>query len=72
MLVYAGGVEVLRPSIDEFVRRAKEDRVVCQYEVKEDRSHCWFQIDAASTVEDRKEAVESMALYLGKVHKGQL
>jgi len=41
-------------------------------EVKEDRSHCWFQIDPTSTVEDRKEAVESMALYLGKVHKGQL
>ncbi|GJJ72553.1 hypothetical protein EMPS_04911 [Entomortierella parvispora] len=72
MLVYAGGVEILRPSIEEFVRRAKADGVACQYELKEERSHCWFQIDPTSTEEDRKEAIESMALYLSKVHKGQL
>lgn len=68
MLVYIGGGEIFRPSIEEFVKRAQADGVDCQVELKEDRCHCWFQNNLASTEEDRRAATSTLASFLKKVH----
>ncbi|GJJ74026.1 hypothetical protein EMPS_06384 [Entomortierella parvispora] len=67
MLVYIGGAEIFRPSIEEFVKRVQAEGVECQVELKEDRCHCWFQNNLASTEEDRQQAIAALASFLNKV-----
>lgn len=68
-LIIWGSVEALAPWIQKFVDQARKDGVHVEAVVKPDRSHCWFMIDPVSTVEDRKEAVDTIAKFLGKLYK---
>lgn len=68
MLVFIGGAEILRPSIETFVKRARDDDgVETTVVLKEDRSHVWFLIGNASTEQDRHEADQSITEFLANL-----
>ncbi|KAI8350046.1 Alpha/Beta hydrolase protein [Mortierella sp. GBAus27b] len=68
MLVFVGGTEILRHSIETFVKRARdEDGVETRMILKEDRSHIWFLIDNASTEQDRNQADQAIAEFLANL-----
>ncbi|KAF9106207.1 hypothetical protein BGX27_009267 [Mortierella sp. AM989] len=71
MLVYIGGVEILRPSIEKFVVKAKNDGGDIQVVLKEGRGHVWFLIEPASTEQDREESVASVTNFLASIYDKQ-
>ncbi|ORZ06762.1 Alpha/Beta hydrolase protein [Lobosporangium transversale] len=68
MLLFYGGIEILRPSMEQFVERLKEDGVAHQVMMKEGRGHAWFLIDPISTPEDRKEGIEWTSRFLAEIY----
>ena len=60
-LIFWGSVEVLAPWIQNFADQVRKDGAHVEAMVKPDQSHCWFMSDPVSIVEDRKEAVDTIA-----------
>jgi acetyl esterase/lipase len=69
-LIFWGSVEVLGLWVQKFVDQARKDGVPVQTMMKPDRTHCWFMIDPVSTVEDRKEATDTIAAFLARQTQG--
>ncbi|KAF9414505.1 hypothetical protein BGZ76_004839, partial [Entomortierella beljakovae] len=67
-LILIGGCEVLRPSMELFVKRAEKDGVEIQTFLQEGRIHTWIAISIASSEQDRHEARVAMADFLAKIH----
>ncbi|KAI1320081.1 hypothetical protein EDD11_002053 [Mortierella claussenii] len=68
MLIFIGGVEILRPSIEQFVDKARMDGVDVAVVVAEDRSHNYFLLDEISTRQDREAAYEAMSVFVSHAH----
>ncbi|KAG0016960.1 hypothetical protein BGZ81_010969 [Podila clonocystis] len=68
MLIFIGGVEILRPSIEKFVAKASADGVEVVTVLKEGRSHNYMLLDDISTPEDRYEAWQAMSKFVVEVH----
>lgn len=69
MLVFIGGLEVLRPSIEKLVAKAKGDKCSVDVVLHEGRPHCWFFANPTCTPQDRAEAIETCANFLIKHSK---
>ncbi|KAF9573347.1 hypothetical protein EC968_008617 [Mortierella alpina] len=69
MLIFIGGVEILRPSIEQFVEKAKKDGVEVKTVVGEERAHNYFLLDDISTKKDRQEAYCAMSEFVSDVHR---
>ncbi|KAF9954745.1 hypothetical protein BGZ72_004322 [Mortierella alpina] len=69
MLIFIGGVEILRPSIEQFVEKAQKDGVDVQTVVGEGRAHNYFLLDDISTKKDRQEAYWAMSEFVKDVHR---
>ncbi|KAG0043543.1 hypothetical protein BGZ83_011283 [Gryganskiella cystojenkinii] len=67
-LIYAGGSEILRPSIEAFVKRAKTEDVEITSVMGEDRPHNYCLLEDLSTKEDREIANRVLGEFLTKVH----
>ncbi|KAF9963690.1 hypothetical protein BGZ65_000895 [Modicella reniformis] len=68
MLFFIGGVEILRPSIEQFVDRAKKEGVDVTSIVAEGRPHNYFLLDDISTKKDREEAYNTMSEFAFRAH----
>lgn len=69
MLVFTGGVEILRPSIEEFVERARtEGGVDVKTVVGAGRSHNYFLLNEISTTKDREESWVAIGEFVGSAH----
>ncbi|KAF9348908.1 hypothetical protein BGX26_012731 [Mortierella sp. AD094] len=69
ILVFVGGAEILRPSIEKFVTKFKNGGGEVQVHLKEHRSHTWFLIDQASTEQDREEGRDIVVEYLARIYE---
>lgn len=70
MLVFIGGVEILRPSIEQFVERARtEGAVDVKTVVGEGRSHNYMLLNDISTKQDREESYLEIGEFLAGVHR---
>ncbi|KAF9119226.1 hypothetical protein BGW39_000451 [Mortierella sp. 14UC] len=70
MLVFIGGVEILRPSIEQFVERARsEGGVDVRTVVGEGRSHNYFLLDEISTNEDREVSYRAIGEFALEAHR---
>ncbi|KAF9585167.1 hypothetical protein BGW38_003630 [Lunasporangiospora selenospora] len=69
MLVYIGGVETLRPSIDRFVAKARKDGVEVQEVMKEGQAHIYFLVDEICSQENVNEAVDILTEFVAKARK---
>ncbi|KAK5816756.1 Alpha/Beta hydrolase protein [Linnemannia elongata] len=73
MLVFMGGVEILRPSIEEFVERARtEGGVDVKTVVAPGRSHNYFLLNDISTSKDREESWVAIGEFVGAAHQRRL
>ena len=73
MLVFIGGVEILRPSIEEFVERARtEGRVDVKTVVGAGRSHNYFLLNDISTAKDREESWVAIGEFVSTAHQRRL
>ncbi|KAF8929208.1 hypothetical protein BGZ47_001198 [Haplosporangium gracile] len=73
MLVFMGGVEILRPSIEEFVERARtEGGVDVKTVVGEGRSHNYFLLNEISTKRDREESWLAIGEFVSAAHHRRL
>lgn len=68
-LIFAGGKEILRSSIDKFAERSKVDDIEITLVVGEDRPHNYCMLDELSTKKDREVAYQALGDFLNKVHK---
>ncbi|KAG0323143.1 hypothetical protein BGZ99_002919 [Dissophora globulifera] len=68
MLVFIGGVEILRPSIERFVERARGEGTDVKTVLAEGRSHNYFLLDDISTELDRQDAYREMSEFAQKAH----
>ncbi|KAG0304096.1 hypothetical protein BGZ98_005932 [Dissophora globulifera] len=68
MLVFIGGVEILRPSIERFVERARGEGADVKTVLAEGRSHNYFLLDDISTELDRQDAYREMSEFAQKAH----
>lgn len=68
MLIFIGGVEILRPSIEKFVAKACAEEVEVTTVLKEGRSHNYMLLDDISTSEDRFEAWQAMSKFMVEAH----
>ncbi|KAG0039744.1 hypothetical protein BGZ82_006896 [Podila clonocystis] len=68
MLIFIGGVEILRPSIEKFVAKASAEGVEVVTVLKEGRSHNYMLLDDISTLEDRYEAWQAMSKFAVEAH----
>lgn len=69
MLVFIGGVEVLRPSIEQFVERARtEGGLDVKTVVGEGRSHNYMLLNDISTKQDREESYLEIGEFLSGAH----
>lgn len=68
MLIFIGGVEILRPSIEKFVAKASAEGVEVTAVLKEGRSHNYMLLDDISTSEDRFEAWQAMSKFVVEAH----
>ncbi|KAG0234668.1 hypothetical protein BGW42_006288 [Actinomortierella wolfii] len=68
MLCYVGGVESLRPSIEQFIAKAKADGVTIQVELKEGMPHDYALIEQISGSKVVQEADQIMAQFVAKIH----
>ncbi|KAF8940584.1 hypothetical protein BGZ58_005742 [Dissophora ornata] len=69
MLVFIGGVEILRPSLERFVKRVQGEGGEVRAIIAEGRSHNYFLLDDISTKQDREEAYREMSEFALKVHQ---
>ncbi|KAG0093598.1 hypothetical protein BGZ92_004197 [Podila epicladia] len=69
MLVFIGGLEQFRPSIECFVKKAQADKCAVKVILAEARAHCWFLTPAISTPQDRADAIEACTQFLAKILK---
>lgn len=69
MLIFIGGVEILRPSIEQFVEKAQKDGVDVKTVVGEGRAHNYFLLDDISTKKDRQEAYQAMSEFVSDVYR---
>ncbi|KAG0367165.1 alpha/beta hydrolase fold-domain-containing protein [Gamsiella multidivaricata] len=69
MLIFIGGVEILRPSIEQFVDRARNEGVDVKSVLGEGRSHNYFLLDDISTKQDREEALREMGEFVLRAHR---
>ncbi|KAF9940845.1 hypothetical protein BGZ67_006698 [Mortierella alpina] len=69
MLIFIGGVEILRPSIEQFVEKAQKDGVEVKTVVGEGRAHNYFLLDDISTKKDRQEAHCAMSEFVSDIHR---
>ncbi|KAG0198251.1 hypothetical protein BGX33_012483 [Mortierella sp. NVP41] len=72
MLVFMGGVEILRPSIEHFVEKARADGVDVQAIVGEGRSHNYFLLNEISTNKDREESYLAIGDFVLRAHRHRL
>ncbi|KAF9543389.1 hypothetical protein EC957_000899 [Mortierella hygrophila] len=73
MLVFIGGVEILRPSIEEFVELARtEGGVDVKTVVGAGRSHNYFLLDDISTAKDREESWAAIGEFVSTAHQRRL
>ena len=72
MLVFMGGVEILRPSIEQFVERARADGVDVQAIVGEGRSHNYFLLNEISTNKDREDSYVAIGDFILGAHRRHL
>ncbi|KAG0245516.1 hypothetical protein BGX31_007309 [Mortierella sp. GBA43] len=68
MLFFIGGVEILRPSIENFVERAQKEGVNVTSVLAEGRPHNYFLLDDISTKKDRDEAYKEMSEFALRAH----
>ncbi|KAG0205234.1 hypothetical protein BGX28_003095 [Mortierella sp. GBA30] len=68
MLVFIGGVEILRPSTEQFLKRAQGDGVEVKTVVGEGRAHNYFLLDDISTKKDRETAYKEMSEFVFALH----
>ncbi|KAF9332199.1 hypothetical protein BG006_004939 [Podila minutissima] len=69
MLVFIGGLEQFRPSIECFVKKAQADKCAVKVILAEARAHCWFLTPAISTPQDRVDAIEACTQFLANILK---
>ncbi|KAG0262007.1 hypothetical protein BG011_000431 [Mortierella polycephala] len=69
MLIFIGGVEILRPSIEKFVVKAQADGVNVKAVVGEGRAHNYMLMKDLSTKEDRVEAHQAMGEFVLQAHQ---
>ncbi|GJJ69081.1 hypothetical protein EMPS_01427 [Entomortierella parvispora] len=67
-LIYVGGQEILRSSIENFVKKAKVEDVDITMVFGEDRPHNYCLLDEISTEKDRQVARHAMGDFLVKIH----
>ncbi|KAF9904606.1 hypothetical protein EC991_002534 [Linnemannia zychae] len=73
MLVFMGGVEILRPSIEQFVERARsEGGVDVKTVVGEGRSHNYFLLNVISTKEDREVSYRAIGEFVLESYRRRL
>ena len=72
MLLFTGGVEILRPSIEQFVERARGDGVEVKMVVGEGRSHNYMLLNDISTSQDREESYLTIGEFLSAAHHRRL
>ncbi|KAF9374805.1 hypothetical protein CPB97_011884 [Podila verticillata] len=68
MLIFIGGVEILRPSIEQFVAKASAEGVEVTTVLREGRQHNYMLLDDISTPEDRFEAWQAMSKFVVEAH----
>ncbi|KAF9428383.1 hypothetical protein BGZ94_002601 [Podila epigama] len=69
MLIFIGGVEILRPSLEKFVDKARTEGVEVKAVVAEGRSHNYMLWEDTSTEEDRMQARQAMGQFMQKVYE---
>ncbi|KAF9970432.1 hypothetical protein BGZ73_006858 [Actinomortierella ambigua] len=67
MLCFYGGVESLRPSIEQFVAKAKKDGADIAVELKEGQAHDYALIDMISGKKVVREAASRMAQFVKEI-----
>lgn len=67
-LIFAGGAEILGPSIENFVEKAKTDNLDITLIVGKDRPHNYCLLEDLSTAKDREVANQALGDFLLKVH----
>ncbi|KAF9919629.1 hypothetical protein FBU30_010723 [Linnemannia zychae] len=73
MLVFIGGAEILRSSIESFVELARsEGEVDVKAVIGEDRPHNYFLLDEISTEKDRDESRKEIGSFIHDVHRRYL
>ncbi|KAG0286378.1 hypothetical protein BGZ98_005119, partial [Dissophora globulifera] len=69
MLIFIGGVETLRPSIEDFIQKATADGVDVQYEIKEGKVHDYALIDEIAGVKVVREATQTIGRFVAQIHE---
>ncbi|KAG0241447.1 hypothetical protein BGW41_005905 [Actinomortierella wolfii] len=68
MLIYIGGAESLRPSIERFVKKGKAEGLDITVSFKEGQAHDYALIPEISSHKIVREADQVMAQFIAKVH----
>ncbi|KAG0332573.1 hypothetical protein BG004_001192 [Podila humilis] len=71
MLVFFGGLELFRPSIERFVDKSRADNCSIKAVLVEARAHCWFLSPPISTPQDRLDVIEACVHFLAKIAKNE-
>ncbi|KAF9350285.1 hypothetical protein BGX26_011499 [Mortierella sp. AD094] len=68
MLIFIGGLEIIRPSTEQFVERAMAVGVDVKIIVVEGRPHNYIMLDYLSTKQDRDEAYRAIGEFVLHAH----
>ncbi|KAG0304665.1 hypothetical protein BGZ99_002326, partial [Dissophora globulifera] len=69
MLIFIGGAETLRSSIEEFIQKATADGVDVQYEVKEGKVHDYALIEEIAGAKAVREVTHSIGRFVTQIHE---
>ncbi|KAG0286278.1 hypothetical protein BGZ98_005152, partial [Dissophora globulifera] len=71
MMIFIGGVETLRPSIEDFIQKATADGVDVQYEVKQGKVHDYALIEEVAGAKTVQEATQSIGRFVAQIQERQ-
>ncbi|KAG0315751.1 hypothetical protein BGZ99_007281, partial [Dissophora globulifera] len=69
MMIFIGGVETLRPSIEDFIQKATADGVDVQYEVKQGKVHDYALIEEVAGAKTVQEATQSIGRFVAQTQE---